>query len=170
MQAIPVSTCLSKQSRWKSPTPLCLTSLCYTLTESTCFLHLLHLQERRGHKWKLWIHLLLPERTNLFHDLSQDEEKFFYYFRKSLASFDKLLHSLHGHLVQKNTKMRNSILTVLHQPQDPFLFKRNKSCTTSAIEILWRNVWVWACPTTCEDGEKVKVLKSPVISLTQTYT
>ena len=50
--------------------------------------------------------------NTLFHELRQDNMKFFNYFRMSITTFDELLNKLHDHLLRQDSKMRDSIKPV----------------------------------------------------------
>ena len=77
----------------------------------------------RRKKWRkrnrlLWVHSINQRREELgifhtiFEGLRDDENKFFNYFRMSVASFDELHERLKDVLQRQNTKMRNCIQPV----------------------------------------------------------
>lgn len=66
----------------------------------------------------LWVHPINDRRdevglfNTLFNDLRNDENKFFNYFRMSIASFDVLHGKLQHTIQRKNTQFRNCIQPV----------------------------------------------------------
>lgn len=74
--------------------------------------------KRRQKNRQIWVHPINERREDvgafytLFPDLRNDEDKFFNYFRMSIASFDELHIRLKSKIQRQNTTMRNSIQPV----------------------------------------------------------
>ena len=105
--------------RASSPgSPVCVLHALIMDRDRLRLLYLLHLRKKKRHRRRLWIHPLIAERSKtgafntLFHELRQDNMKFFNYFRMSITTFDELLNKLHDHLLRQDSKMRDSIKPV----------------------------------------------------------
>ncbi|KAL0879747.1 hypothetical protein ABMA27_003460 [Loxostege sticticalis] len=73
------------------------------------------LEKKVKRKHSIWIHDIFKKRSEhgeyhtLFPDLSNDDIKFFQYFRMSQAKFHYLVDTLKPHLLRQNTKYREAI-------------------------------------------------------------
>ena len=71
-------------------------------------------RKRRQRKRHVWVHPINERREKvgllytLFEDLRRDENKFFNYFRMSIASFDELYEKLKDALQRQNTQFLTS--------------------------------------------------------------
>ena len=70
---------------------------------------------KRKEKKKFWLHPITRQRLlkgkfySLYEDLKANPQKFFRYFRKSSATFDKLLILLGPSLTYQDTRLRKSV-------------------------------------------------------------
>ena len=105
------TTCHSRAS--SSGSPVCVLHALIMDRDRLRLLYLLHLRKKKRHRRRLWIHPLIAERSKtgafntLFHELRQDNMKFFNYFRMSITTFDELLNSHAQPITLKSSRLLN---------------------------------------------------------------